>query len=146
MHMDPFFTTLGIIMIVLMVCSFLFIKWQMDANIRCIREEKLSSSSMQDIVNELNALVELEFMFALELPYEGKDVKRITDFESVLQDITQGVMACLDQETFFARARYAGLSDEMVYNYITRQATLRVISYMKETNTGITPRPIEEEE
>ena len=143
---NPIFCTIGIILLLLVFCIFLLIQWQTNANVRCIREEKLAASSMQDIINELNALIELEFMFSLELPYEGKDVKRITDFEAVLQDITQGVIACLDEETFFARARYTGLSEEAIYNYITRQSTLRIISYMKETNTGIVPRPTEEEE
>ena len=136
--------------IFLLTFIWLCISWYLNyldnkSQIACIREEKLSSSSIKDIYEELDKLIDIEIAFSVELPFEGRDVKRITDFEGTLSDITTNVINSLDEDTFFTRAKYAGLSEHGIYEYVTRSSVLALMAFMAKTNTGITPKETEEE-
>lgn len=89
-----------------------------------------------EIFNQLDWLMDSEIAYSIELPYEGKDIKRITNFEESLLDLTTAVVASLSP-VFKERAINAGISEEFIYTYITRGCTVRLLAYMKETNGGI---------
>jgi hypothetical protein len=89
-----------------------------------------------EIFNQLDWLMDSEMAYSIELPYEGKDIKRITNFEESLLELTTSVVAALSP-VFKERAINAGISEEFIYTYITRGCTIRLLAYMKETNAGI---------
>lgn len=100
----------------------------------------------EDIINMINYIMDLEMAYAIELPFEGKDVKRITDFEIALKDLTSNTVSAFSKE-FFERAKLAGFNEDYLLEYITRGCTTRILKYIQENNAGyITQTETTEEE
>lgn len=96
-----------------------------------------SDIKFEDILSQLDFLMEREMAFSIELPFEGRDVKRLTDFEESLHMLTHNVTAALNEE-FFAKAKAAGLRDDFLLEYITRGCTIRLLKFIKDNNAGYT--------
>lgn len=93
------------------------------------------NSKPEDIIGMINFILDLELAYQIELPFEGKDIKRITDFEDCLHSLTTNTVDALSPE-FFKRANATGFNDDYLLEYITRGATTRIMKYMKDNNAG----------
>ena len=89
--------------------------------------------------------MDLEVSFAIELPYEGKDIKRITDFEDTLKELTTNTSKALNQN-FFDKAEALGYDTDYILEYITRGCTVRILKYIQDNNAGYTTGNEEEAE
>lgn len=98
----------------------------------------------EEIFELLDRLMDAEIAYSIQIPFEGKDVKRITSFEDTLLGLTNNVIASINP-TFIRKATHYGISEKYIYDYITRGCTLRILTYMKETNTGIS-KPTDQDE
>lgn len=90
-----------------------------------------------ELLQILDDIMDRELAFTIELPYEGKDVKRIVDFEDSLKEITTNVINAVNKN-FFDRAETIGLSTNFILDYITRGTTIRILKYIKDNNAGYT--------
>lgn len=93
-----------------------------------------------EILSTLDQLVEIEFNFKVTLPFSGKEIQRVTNFEATIEDISQACMAKVDP-TIYVALRVNGINDTFVASYISRLVMLRLIDFMRETNTGIKKDP-----
>ena len=127
-----------IIIIIVLACVFILRK-DIDNHDKAISEKndtmRYYNSKPEDIIGMLNYIMDLEMAFQIELPFEGKDVKRITDFEETLHALTNGTVSALSPE-FFKRARATGFNDDYLLEYITRGSTTRIMKYIKDNNAG----------
>ena len=99
----------------------------------------------EDIIRIINYVMDLEMAYTVELPFEGKDVKRITDFEVTLHDLTNNTVSAFSKD-FFERAKRAGFNEDYLLEYITRGCTTRILKYIQENNAGYAkPEDTEEE-
>ena len=99
----------------------------------------------EDILKQVEAIMDLEVSFAIELPYEGKDIKRITDFEDTLKELTTNTSKALNQN-FFDKAEALGYDTDYILEYITRGCTVRILKYIQDNNAGYTTGNEEEAE
>ncbi len=106
--------------------------------------ESLYKSDFAECIATLNAIIDLEFLYTVELPFEGKDIKRISDFEGTLKSLTVGVTRSINKNLII-KFESVGIDQDYIYSYITRTCTIKIISYMKETNTGVAKKEDEEE-
>lgn len=91
------------------------------------------SGMMIDILNELDALVNIEFLSVVEIPNMVRQVDSIYDFEKVQTEVTKNVINSLST-TFFLQCNAAGLKRDYIITYITRRSTFKVIDYCREHN------------
>lgn len=117
----------------------------LNVGLSFIREKSVYDSSLQDLLSDLEGIMDIEMQYSVELPFEGKDIKRITNFEEVLVDLTTGTTNSLSP-TFMARIEACGHSEDWVYEYITRGCTVRLLSFMEKNNGGYIPEETNEEE
>ena len=89
----------------------------------------------QDILDHLNYLMDREFEYTVDLPFAAKDIKRITDFEGTLHELTTNVIHSVNTE-FMRRSEVAGVSQEYILDYITRGCTIRLMKFMFDHNAG----------
>ena len=89
--------------------------------------------------------MDLEMAYTVELPFEGKDIKRITDFEVTLHDLTNNTVSAFSKD-FFERAKRAGFNEDYLLEYITRGCTTRILKYIQENNAGYVAKPEDTEE
>lgn len=101
--------------------------------------------SVNELFADLDFLIEQEFVFSLQIPYEGKEVKKITDFEGVLASLNNGVINAINQ-FMIDEFEYYGINSEYIYAYITRKNTLFLLTYMKENGIGGSAPKNEEDE
>ena len=116
-----------------------------DLKIESIKTESYSNSNPESIINMLNYIMDLELGFLIQIPFEGKDVKRITDFEQSLKDMTNNTAKALSED-FFMKAKLVGFNQDYILEYITRGCTVRLLQYIKDENAGYTPIKADEEE
>ena len=91
-------------------------------------------------------VMDLEMKFSIDIPFTGKDIKRITDFEANLKELTDNTVKALNQG-FFNRAEEVGYSTDYLLEYITRGCTVRLLRYIQDNNAGfISGKETEEEE
>ena len=77
--------------------------------------------------------------------YEGKDVKKITNFEETLNEINNAVVNAININ-MVERLSARGISEEYIYSYITRKVMLLLMTYMKENNINRVSNKEEAEE
>lgn len=109
-----------------------------------IKEKSTYSANAEEAFKLLDYLIDREFSFIIELPFEGRDIKRITDFESNLVELTKAVTDDITP-LFIARCKNLGVSEDFIYSYITRNCTIKLLNYMKENNGGMVKNNNEEE-
>lgn len=125
-----------------------FIIWFTRRNIEEIDENRifnqfLYDESINDIFEEIDFLINQEFVFSIQIPYEGKDVKKITNFEENLQEINNAVVDALNAN-MVERLVARGINSEYLYSYITRKVMLLLMTYMQENNINKVPESEEE--
>ena len=98
--------------------------------------ENIYEADIKDLLAELEFLMDLQMDYEIKLPYEGRDIKRITDFEASLKGLTEGVTSAISPR-FIQKVEACGYNESFVYNYIVRGCTIRLLNYMKEENGGI---------
>ncbi len=108
------------------------------------KRDSVYNYSVEEGFKLLDYLIESEFTFKLEFPYEGKDIKRITNFEDVILELTTGVTASLEP-TFIKKMAEQGITEDCIYEYINRGCIVRTLAYMKDNNTGITMQSNDDE-
>lgn len=110
-----------------------------------IEQNFFSNGVLNDLFGELDFFIEQEFAFTLQIPYEGKEVKKITDFEGTLNELNDGVISSIS-DRMIERFKYLGINQEYVYAYITRKNMMLLLVYMKENGIGGMSRAKNEEE
>ena len=124
--------------------------WFLRRNLEELNENKfynqfLYSESVDEIFAELDFLINQEFVFIIQIPYEGKDVKKITNFEETLNEINNAVVNAININ-MVERLSARGISEEYIYSYITRKVMLLLMTYMKENNINRVSNKEEAEE
>lgn len=124
--------------------------WFLRRNLEELNENKfynqfLYSESIDEIFAELDFLINQEFVFIIQIPYEGKDVKKITNFEETLNEINNAVVNAINVN-MVERLSARGISEEYIYSYITRKVMLLLMTYMKENNINRVTNKEEAEE
>ena len=124
--------------------------WFLRRNLEELNENKfynqfLYSESIDEIFAELDFLINQEFVFIIQIPYEGKDVKKITNFEETLNEINNAVVNAINVN-MVERLSARGISEEYIYSYITRKVMLLLMTYMKENNINRVSNKEEAEE
>lgn len=124
--------------------------WFLRRNLEELNENKfynqfLYSESVDEIFAELDFLINQEFVFIIQIPYEGKDVKKITNFEETLNEINNAVVNAINVN-MVERLSARGISEEYIYSYITRKVMLLLMTYMKENNINRVTNKEEAEE
>lgn len=124
--------------------------WFLRRNLEELNENKfynqfLYSESVDQIFAELDFLINQEFVFIIQIPYEGKDVKKITNFEETLNEINNAVVNAINVN-MVERLSARGISEEYIYSYITRKVMLLLMTYMKENNINRVSNKEEAEE
>ena len=113
---------------------------------RDIKLNFLAKGKLNDLFTELDFFIEQEFAFTLQIPYEGKEVKKITDFEGTLNELNSGVIDSIT-DTMVERFDYLGVDKDYIYAYITRKNMMMLLLYMKDNGIGgMSSQKSEEEE
>lgn len=112
---------------------------------KSIEREEMKEFNPASGFDMINYLIDTQFSFLIELPFEGKNIKRITDFEDTLLTLTNAVTSALNQN-FIRKMVTHGISEKYIYEYITHLSTVKILNYMKENNAGITKGNEEDEE
>ena len=134
------------LIITLFICGVLYFEFTLKNKFitKTIKEKSSHSANTEETFKLLDYLINREFSFIIELPFEGKDIKRITDFESNLVELTKAVTDDITP-LFIARCKNLGVSEDFIYSYITRNCTIKLLNYMKENNGGVVKNNNEEE-
>ena len=98
---------------------------------------KLASGDIMNLISELNAVVDLEFISVVEAPNKLHKIDTITDFDKVQKEITKNVVDSLSTK-FFIMANNAGVKRSYVLTIVTRRVTFDLFDYMRKHN--FTPR------
>lgn len=138
------------IIVVLVICAlvvllYTYTKTTLKAQDDRVDTDRYYKTTPEEIIVTLNYIMDLEMGYMVELPFEGRDIKRITDFESVLHDLTNNTANALNDE-FFKKSRAAGFKDDYILEYITRGCTTRIVKFMSDNNAGYITPPKEEDE
>lgn len=131
-------TITGIIMVLSGIAIYrLFIEIHVN---NYIERKAASQHDLHTVINMLDAIIETEFNFKLVLPFTGKDIPRISNYEEMVKDIS---MSCMDKidPNIFITLRVNGISSNFVASYISRTVMARILAYMKDNNTGIKKNP-----
>lgn len=140
-----YYTIIGLITLVLVIINKVLNFYARRSMSKYNSELKdLHQSNPEEMFKLLDFIIDSEFTFMLELPFEGKDVKRITDFEANLKELNTAVVEDISP-LFIQRAQLLGISEDFIYKYILRHSTIKLLNYMKENNAGITVKNEEEE-
>lgn len=94
------------------------------------------NGDMIGILNELDAIVNIEFLSVVEIPNTIRDAQVITDFEKVQTEVTKNVINSLST-IFFKQCNIAGLKRDYIITYITRRVTFKIIDYCREHNFSL---------
>ena len=94
---------------------------------------KFSKGDMVNIIDELNALIKLEFIAVVEAPNMVRQIDYISDIEKIQKEIVKNVVGSLSTK-FFVMCNNAGLKREYVLRYITRKTLYEIWGYIKEHN------------
>lgn len=100
------------------------------------------SGLLGQIFNDLNLLIDLEFVCIIETPNHMRDTRIISDFKKAQEELTRNVLESLST-AFFARCNLAGVKKAYVITYVTRKATMKIFDYMNRTNMamkGVKPK------
>jgi hypothetical protein len=126
----------GIIVLILLLVFFYLINKISKALVhQYFNEKNINSSEFIDLMQILEGIMDAEMKYQVDLPFEGKDIQRITNFEEIVHDLTTGVVKALSP-FYIKKMEACGFSEDYVYDYITRGCTLRVMNYMDKHRAG----------
>lgn len=124
------------LIIVILGCRIVYKDWS-------IRRESLErqmnppipiqQKTITNIIDEMNILVDIEFISVVEAPMMTQDLQVITNFEEFQKEIVQNVLVGLSAQ-FYLSANMAGMTRAYINQYITRRTTYKIVDYMRNHN------------
>ena len=93
----------------------------------------IQQKTITNIIDEMNMLVDIEFISVVEAPMMTQDLQVITNFEEFQKEIVQNVLAGLSTQ-FYLSANMAGMTRAYINQYITRRTTYKIVDYMRNHN------------
>ena len=124
------------LIIVILGCRIVYKDWS-------IRRESLErqvnppipiqQKTITSIIDEMNMLVDIEFISVVEAPMMTQDLQVITNFEEFQKEIVQNVLVGLSTQ-FYLSANMAGMTRAYINQYITRRTTYKIVDYMRNHN------------
>lgn len=124
------------LIIVILGCRIVYKDWS-------IRRESLErqmnppipiqQKTITAIIDEMNMLVDIEFISVVEAPMMTQDLQVITNFEEFQKEIVQNVLVGLSAQ-FYLSANMAGMTRAYINQYITRRTTYKIVDYMRNHN------------
>lgn len=125
-----------ILIIIILGCRIIYKDWS-------IRRETLErqmnppipiqQKTITNIIDEMNMLVDIEFISVVEAPMMTQDLQVITNFEEFQKEIVQNVLIGLSTQ-FYLSANMAGMTRAYINQYITRRTTYKIVDYMRNHN------------
>ena len=125
-----------ILIIIILGCRIIYKDWS-------IRRETLErqmnppipiqQKTITSIIDEMNMLVDIEFISVVEAPMMTQDLQVITNFEEFQKEIVQNVLVGLSTQ-FYLSANMAGMTRAYINQYITRRTTYKIVDYMRNHN------------
>lgn len=97
---------------------------------------KLARGDMINLIEEINALVDLEFLAVVEAPNVIRKIDTITDFDEIQKEITRSVVEAFSTKLFIM-ANNAGLKRKFILTVVTRRTTYNLFKYMKTHNFSL---------
>lgn len=124
------------LVIIVMGCKIMYKDW-------VIRRESMErqmtppipiqQKTITAIVDELNMLVDIEFISVIEAPMMVQDLQVITNFEEYQKEIVKNVIDGLSTQ-FYLSANMAGITRAYINQYVTRRTTYKIVDYMRSHN------------
>lgn len=124
------------LIIIILGCRIIYKDWS-------IRRETLErqinppiptqQKTITNIIDEMNMLVDIEFISVVEAPMMTQDLQVITNFEEFQKEIVQNVLIGLSTQ-FYLSANMAGMTRAYINQYITRRTTYKIVDYMRNHN------------
>lgn len=93
----------------------------------------IQQKTITSIIDEMNMLVDIEFISVVEAPMMTQDLQVITNFEDFQKEIVQNVLIGLSTQ-FYLSANMAGMTRAYINQYITRRTTYKIVDYMRNHN------------
>lgn len=93
----------------------------------------IQQKTITNIIDEMNMLVDIEFISVVEAPMMTQDLQVITNFEEFQKEIVQNVLVGLSTQ-FYLSANMAGMTRVYINQYITRRTTYKIVDYMRNHN------------
>lgn len=93
----------------------------------------IQQKTITNIIDEMNMLVDIEFISVVEAPMMTQDLQVITNFEEFQKEIVQNVLIGLSTQ-FYLSANMAGVTRAYINQYITRRTTYKIVDYMRNHN------------
>ena len=93
----------------------------------------IQQKTITSIIDEMNMLVDIEFISVVEAPMMTQDLQVITNFEEFQKEIVQNVLVGLSTQ-FYLSANMAGVTRAYINQYITRRTTYKIVDYMRNHN------------
>lgn len=93
----------------------------------------IQQKTITTIIDEMNMLVDIEFISVVEAPMMTQDLQVITNFEEFQKEIVQNVLVGLSTQ-FYLSANMAGMTRAYINQYITRRTTYKIVDYMRNHN------------
>lgn len=124
------------LIIIILGCRIIYKDWsirretlerQMDPPI------PIQQKTITNIIDEMNMLVDIEFISVVEAPMMTQDLQVITNFEEFQKEIVQNVLVGLSTQ-FYLSANMAGMTRAYINQYITRRTTYKIVDYMRNHN------------
>jgi hypothetical protein len=95
--------------------------------------QKFAKGDIINILDELNAMIKLEFIAVVEAPNTLRQIDVISDVNKIQREVVQNVTNGLSTK-FFLMCNQAGLKKDYIYTYITRKTLYEIWGYMREHN------------
>ena len=93
----------------------------------------IQQKTITSIIDEMNMLVDIEFISVVEAPMMTQDLQVITNFQEFQKEIVQNVLIGLSTQ-FYLSANMAGMTRAYINQYITRRTTYKIVDYMRNHN------------
>lgn len=93
----------------------------------------IQQKTITNIIDEMNMLVDIEFISVVEAPMMTQDLQVITNFEEFQKEIVQNILVGLSTQ-FYLSANMAGMTRTYINQYITRRTTYKIVDYMRNHN------------
>lgn len=93
----------------------------------------IQQKTITSIIDEMNMLVDIEFISVIEAPMMVQDLQVITNFEEYQKEIVKNVIDGLSTQ-FYLSANMAGITRAYINQYVTRRTTYKIVDYMRSHN------------
>lgn len=93
----------------------------------------IQQKTITAIIDEMNILVDIEFISVIEAPMMVQDLQVITNFEEYQKEIVRNVIDGLSTQ-FYLSANMAGITRAYINQYVTRRTTYKIVDYMRSHN------------